>query len=139
MIFSGFLILLTHMSDFMRMISYLSPIRYGLENMVLAMYSNNRQDTICPDDVLYCHFKWVVVLIEAPSLFVSKLINYLTSYLEMLQQFWKILAWKMAIMAWIWVYWFYNWWSIKVVPISHWNDKSNGNRPETTKQPTHIE
>uniref|UniRef100_T1PFN6 ABC-2 type transporter n=1 Tax=Musca domestica TaxID=7370 RepID=T1PFN6_MUSDO len=65
MIFSGFLILLTHMSDFMRMISYVSPIRYGLENMVLAMYSNNRQDTICPDDVLYCHFKNAATVLKS--------------------------------------------------------------------------
>ncbi|XP_075152182.1 ATP-binding cassette sub-family G member 1 [Haematobia irritans] len=65
LIFSGFLILLNHMSDFMRMISYLSPIRYGLENMVLAMYSNNRQDTVCPEDVLYCHFKNAATVLKS--------------------------------------------------------------------------
>ncbi|XP_013112641.1 ATP-binding cassette sub-family G member 1 [Stomoxys calcitrans] len=65
LIFSGFLIFLNHMSDFMRMISYVSPIRYGLENMVLAMYSNNRQDTICPDDVLYCHFKNAATVLKS--------------------------------------------------------------------------
>ncbi|XP_017466229.1 PREDICTED: ATP-binding cassette sub-family G member 1 [Rhagoletis zephyria] len=57
LIFSGFLILLTHMSSFMRVLSYLSPIRYALESMVLAIYSNNRGNMFCPMDVMYCHFK----------------------------------------------------------------------------------
>ncbi|TMW51269.1 hypothetical protein DOY81_003655 [Sarcophaga bullata] len=57
LMFSGFLILLVHMSNIMRIASYISPLRYGLENMILSMYSNNRADTICPDNVLYCHFK----------------------------------------------------------------------------------
>ncbi|XP_053961340.1 ATP-binding cassette sub-family G member 1 [Anastrepha ludens] len=57
LIFSGFLILLTHMSRFMRMLSYFSPIRYALEGMVLAIYSNNRGNIVCPIDVMYCHFK----------------------------------------------------------------------------------
>ncbi|XP_018804492.1 PREDICTED: ATP-binding cassette sub-family G member 1 isoform X1 [Bactrocera latifrons] len=57
LIFSGFLILLTHMSSLMRLLSYLSPIRYALESMVLAIYSNNRGNIYCPMDVVYCHFK----------------------------------------------------------------------------------
>ena len=57
LMYSGFLILLVHMSNVMRIMSYISPLRYGLENMILSMYSNNRADTLCPDNVLYCHFK----------------------------------------------------------------------------------
>ncbi|XP_004531236.1 ATP-binding cassette sub-family G member 1 [Ceratitis capitata] len=57
LIFSGFLILLTHMSTLMRFLSYLSPIRYAFECMILALYSNNRGNIPCPMDVLYCHFK----------------------------------------------------------------------------------
>ncbi|KAM7353103.1 ATP-binding cassette sub-family G member 1 isoform 1-T4 [Cochliomyia hominivorax] len=65
LIYSGFLILLTHMSNFMRFISYTSPIRYSLENMILSMYSNNRADTICPDNVLYCHFKNAATVLKS--------------------------------------------------------------------------
>lgn len=57
LIYSGFLILLRHMSSVMQLVSYLSPIRYGLECMVLSIYSNNRENTICPNNVMYCHFK----------------------------------------------------------------------------------
>ncbi|XP_067624910.1 ATP-binding cassette sub-family G member 1 [Eurosta solidaginis] len=57
LMFSGFLILLTHMSSLMRVLSYFSPIRYALESMVLAMYSNDRENIACPIDVMYCHFK----------------------------------------------------------------------------------
>jgi len=57
LIYSGFLILLTHMSHFMKMVSYISPLRYALEGMILSIYSNNRENTVCPSDVMYCHFK----------------------------------------------------------------------------------
>lgn len=57
LLFAGFFIIYEHMSSFMFAVSYTSTLRYSLESIVLALYGNNRPDTICPEDTIYCHMK----------------------------------------------------------------------------------
>lgn len=57
LMFSGFLILLTHIPSSMRFVAALSPLRYALENMVVSLYGNQRDKLVCPPDEFYCHFK----------------------------------------------------------------------------------
>ncbi|XP_070132821.1 ATP-binding cassette sub-family G member 1 isoform X4 [Drosophila bipectinata] len=64
LMFSGFLILLNHIPAAMRFISYLSPMRYALENMVVSLYGNNRGQLNCPDSEFYCHFKYAVTVLQ---------------------------------------------------------------------------
>uniref|UniRef100_A0A1A9WKJ0 ABC transporter domain-containing protein n=1 Tax=Glossina brevipalpis TaxID=37001 RepID=A0A1A9WKJ0_9MUSC len=63
LIYSGFLIYLTHMSAPMRLISYLSPIRFGMENLTSSVFLN-RADVQCPSNVIYCHFKSAKTLLK---------------------------------------------------------------------------
>ncbi|XP_058819185.1 ATP-binding cassette sub-family G member 1 [Topomyia yanbarensis] len=56
LVFCGFLILFSHMSELMKAFSYLSTLRYGLEGLVLAMYDNGRSSMVCPEEELYCHY-----------------------------------------------------------------------------------
>ncbi|XP_037960649.1 ATP-binding cassette sub-family G member 1 [Teleopsis dalmanni] len=65
LIYSGVLILLTHMSQLMKFVSYFSPLRYGVEGMILSVYANNREDTICPENVIYCHFKNAATILKS--------------------------------------------------------------------------
>lgn len=55
-VFCGFLIMFSHMSELMKAFSYLSTLRYGLEALVLAMYDNGRTNMVCPEEELYCHY-----------------------------------------------------------------------------------
>ncbi|KAL5278836.1 hypothetical protein ACFFRR_003454 [Megaselia abdita] len=57
LLFAGFLIIYEHMSSVMFAVSYTSTLRYSLESIVLALYGNNRPDTICPEETIYCHMK----------------------------------------------------------------------------------
>lgn len=61
--FCGFLALWNHIPFVMRPFTYLSTHSYGLEALVLSVYDQNRDDIKCPDDVFYCHYKWVVAVI----------------------------------------------------------------------------
>ncbi|XP_055916554.1 ATP-binding cassette sub-family G member 1-like [Eupeodes corollae] len=63
-IYSGFLILFTHMSSIMRAVSYTSAHRYALESMILSVYDNGRADMQCPQDVMYCHFKSADIILK---------------------------------------------------------------------------
>ncbi|XP_058446480.1 ATP-binding cassette sub-family G member 1 isoform X2 [Malaya genurostris] len=56
LVFCGFLIMFSHMSELMKAFSYLSTLRYGLEGLVLAMYDNGRSNMVCPEEELYCHY-----------------------------------------------------------------------------------
>ncbi|XP_055589767.1 ATP-binding cassette sub-family G member 1 isoform X2 [Uranotaenia lowii] len=56
LVFCGFLIMFSHMSEVMKAFSYLSTLRYGLEGLVLAMYDNGRTNMVCPEDEMYCHY-----------------------------------------------------------------------------------
>ncbi|XP_055541549.1 ATP-binding cassette sub-family G member 1 [Wyeomyia smithii] len=56
LVFCGFLILFSHMSELMKALSYSSTLRYGLEGLVLAMYDNGRSNLVCPEEELYCHY-----------------------------------------------------------------------------------
>ncbi|KAH8267433.1 hypothetical protein KR018_001930, partial [Drosophila ironensis] len=64
LMFSGFLILLNHIPAAMRFISYLSPMRYALENMVVSLYGNDRGQLECPPSEFYCHFKNAVTVLK---------------------------------------------------------------------------
>lgn len=55
-VFCGFLIMFSHMSELMKAFSYLSTLRYGLEGLVLATYDNGRTNMMCPDEEMYCHY-----------------------------------------------------------------------------------
>lgn len=63
-IYSGFLILFSHMSTIMRAVSYTSAHRYALESMILSVYDNGRSDMICPPDVMYCHLKSADIILK---------------------------------------------------------------------------
>lgn len=63
-IYSGFLILFTHMSAIMRAVSYTSAHRYALESMLLSVYDNGRGDMRCPTNVVYCHFKSADIILK---------------------------------------------------------------------------
>ncbi|XP_055637744.1 ATP-binding cassette sub-family G member 1 [Toxorhynchites rutilus septentrionalis] len=56
LVFCGFLIMFSHMSELMKAFSYLSTLRYGLEALVLAMYDNGRSNMVCPEEEMYCHY-----------------------------------------------------------------------------------
>ncbi|XP_030382849.1 ATP-binding cassette sub-family G member 1 [Scaptodrosophila lebanonensis] len=64
LMFSGFLILLTHIPAALRFIAFLSPLRYALENMVISLYGNNRDNLVCPPNELYCHFKNAITVLR---------------------------------------------------------------------------
>nr|ASU47348.1 ABCG4 [Cnaphalocrocis medinalis] len=57
-VFAGFLVLLSHMSPVMRIVSHGSFMRYAFEALVLTLYSGGRQPLPCPDDKLYCHTRF---------------------------------------------------------------------------------
>ncbi|XP_030561814.1 ATP-binding cassette sub-family G member 1 isoform X1 [Drosophila novamexicana] len=64
LMFSGFLILLTHIPPALRFIAALSPMRYALENMVMSLYGNQRDKLECPSNELYCHFKNAITVLR---------------------------------------------------------------------------
>lgn len=43
-------------SPYVKIIMSFSYLRYGLEGLIDAMYGHNREDTICPDNEVYCVF-----------------------------------------------------------------------------------
>lgn len=55
--FCGFLALWSHMIPTMRAFTYLSTHSYSLEALVLSVYDDDREDIICPENILYCHYK----------------------------------------------------------------------------------
>ncbi|KAH8378019.1 hypothetical protein KR093_008498, partial [Drosophila rubida] len=64
LMFSGFLILLSHIPKALYFIAALSPLRYALENMVIALYGNQRDKLVCPSEQLYCHFKNAITVLR---------------------------------------------------------------------------
>ncbi|XP_022214908.1 ATP-binding cassette sub-family G member 1 [Drosophila obscura] len=64
LMFSGFLILLNHIPAAMRIVASISPLRYALENMVISLYGNHREQLICPPTEFYCHFKNAVTVLR---------------------------------------------------------------------------
>ncbi|EDW03303.1 ATP-binding cassette sub-family G member 1 [Drosophila grimshawi] len=64
LMFSGFLILLTHIPSALRFVAAMSPLRYALENMVISLYGNHRDKLVCPPTELYCHFKNAVTVLN---------------------------------------------------------------------------
>nr|CAD7262981.1 unnamed protein product [Timema shepardi] len=57
LLFSGFLILFNHMSNYMYWMSYLSAFRYTTMGMILSMYDYGRDGLPCPEDTVYCHLR----------------------------------------------------------------------------------
>lgn len=55
-VFSGFLVLFNHMPSIMVYISDMSLHKYCLEALVVALYSQGRNDIVCPSEVMYCHY-----------------------------------------------------------------------------------
>lgn len=43
-------------SPYIRIMMSFSYLRYGLEGLIDAMYSYDREDTVCPDGEVYCMF-----------------------------------------------------------------------------------
>ncbi|XP_068632407.1 ATP-binding cassette sub-family G member 1-like [Battus philenor] len=66
--FAGFLVLFAHMTPVMRVISYISFLKYGFEALVLSVYSYGRTPLSCPEDVIYCHMKYPNKIIEEFSM-----------------------------------------------------------------------
>lgn len=64
LVMAGFLVLFAHMPRVMVWISYFSFLRHGLEALVQAVYGRGREALVCPEDVLYCHYKAPQVLLE---------------------------------------------------------------------------
>ncbi|KAM8718010.1 hypothetical protein ACLKA7_004679 [Drosophila subpalustris] len=64
LMFSGFLILLTHIPSGLRFVAALSPLRYALENMVISLYGNQREKLVCPTGEFYCHFKNAITVLR---------------------------------------------------------------------------
>ncbi|EDW77576.1 uncharacterized protein Dwil_GK24575 [Drosophila willistoni] len=62
--FSGFLILLNHIPAALRFMAFISPLRYALENMVISLYGNQRDQLTCPPTEFYCHFKNAVTVLR---------------------------------------------------------------------------
>ncbi|XP_061704120.1 ATP-binding cassette sub-family G member 1 isoform X1 [Cydia pomonella] len=57
LVLAGYLVLLSHMSWFMRLLSNMSFIRYAFEAIILCIYSFNRPALPCPEYQDYCHMK----------------------------------------------------------------------------------
>ncbi|XP_017775626.1 PREDICTED: ATP-binding cassette sub-family G member 1-like isoform X1 [Nicrophorus vespilloides] len=64
LVLAGFLMLFSHMSKFMYVLSYFSYIAYAMEAMVQAMYGFEREQLPCPPDVSYCHYKSPTILLK---------------------------------------------------------------------------
>lgn len=64
LLFGGFLIFYDHMPFLLNLVTYLSPMRYAWEALVLSMYGEGRSDMICPDNVMYCHFRKAQLLLQ---------------------------------------------------------------------------
>lgn len=62
--FSGFLVLFNHMPLVMQYVSRLSFKRYSMEALVLALYDDDRENMVCPDEELYCHYRSAKFLIQ---------------------------------------------------------------------------
>lgn len=56
--FAGFLVLFNHMPLMLYYLSYLSYLRYSMEGMVLALYGFGREKLDCPEEVMYCHYRY---------------------------------------------------------------------------------
>jgi ATP-binding cassette subfamily G (WHITE) protein 1 len=54
---AGFLILFTHMSKVMYLLTYVSFMSYSYEALVQAVYGFGRAAIPCPEEVDYCHLK----------------------------------------------------------------------------------
>lgn len=46
-----------YIPTYVRVLMSLSYIRHGLEGILAALYGNNRADTFCPDDEVFCMFR----------------------------------------------------------------------------------
>uniref|UniRef100_A0A1Q3FN52 Putative the eye pigment transporter n=1 Tax=Culex tarsalis TaxID=7177 RepID=A0A1Q3FN52_CULTA len=83
-VFCGFLIMFSHMSELMKAFSYLSTLRYGLEGLVLATYDNGRTNMMCPDEEMYCHYVKASTILKDLGM---KPENYLFNILMLAVQF----------------------------------------------------
>ncbi|KAL4715548.1 hypothetical protein ACJJTC_009174 [Scirpophaga incertulas] len=63
-VYAGFLVLLSHMSPFMRAVSQASYMRHALEAMVLSLYAYGREPLPCPETKLYCHARYPTEIIK---------------------------------------------------------------------------
>ncbi|XP_021939664.1 ATP-binding cassette sub-family G member 1 isoform X4 [Zootermopsis nevadensis] len=54
-LFCGFLILFTHMPEYLYWLSYTCFYRYCLDGIISSIYSYDRPKLVCPDNVIYCH------------------------------------------------------------------------------------
>lgn len=52
----GFCISLPDTPSYFRWLYHLSYYRAGFHGIVVAVYGLNRQDLLCPEDMLYCHY-----------------------------------------------------------------------------------
>lgn len=64
LVLAGFLVFFAHMPRVMVWVSYFSFLRHGLEALVQSIYGRGREPLVCPEDVLYCHYKSPQVLLE---------------------------------------------------------------------------
>lgn len=56
--FAGFGVTLRDLPPYLYWGSYISYLRYGLEGLVSAIYGLDRPVIFCPDEALYCHYKY---------------------------------------------------------------------------------
>ncbi|XP_053612319.1 uncharacterized protein LOC128676307 [Plodia interpunctella] len=61
--FAGFLVLHSHMTATMQLVSYVSFMKYAFEALVLSMYSYGRKPLPCPETKDYCHIRLKIVII----------------------------------------------------------------------------
>lgn len=64
-VYSGYVVLFSHMSSFMRTVSYGSFLRYAFEGLVLSLYADNRDILACPKD--YCHYRHPKMILDTFS------------------------------------------------------------------------
>lgn len=49
---------------YMKLLMYLSYLRYGLEAFIITIYGGDREDMKCPEDEIYCHYNKPKVIIQ---------------------------------------------------------------------------
>lgn len=64
LLFAGFFVLFNHMPRVLYWLSYLTYMRYGFEGLVLSVYGYGRGELHCPEDALYCQYKYPKIMLE---------------------------------------------------------------------------
>ncbi|KAM3964150.1 ATP-binding cassette sub-family G member 4-like [Aphomia sociella] len=64
LVFSGFLVLFSHMSPTMRAISYISFLKFAYEALVLSVYSYGRKALPCPSTRDFCTIRYPTEILE---------------------------------------------------------------------------